>query len=367
MKTVKTGVLCLGLLVAGAVFGAPPPIARGALIPGASRPAATAKPAAKPGAKPAAKPAAAKPAAPAAKKGPPPMTGKPAGAGNGPRAPYRGAIAIDASNGRILFADNANTTAYPASVTKLMTFLLVLEDVEAGRYKLTDSARASRYATTMEPSSVGIKPGETMTIDDLLFSIMVKSANDAAVVLAEHAAWARSGQQGPLPADAKGREWVDAFVARMNRRAHELGMDATRYASPNGLPPMLNEKRGFDTSTAADIAKLCRRIVRIPGALKYTSCATRMITDGSGQKAGLSTHNYFLPGSHDKDGCARPIPGCDGLKTGYTAASGSSIALTAARNGRRAIVVVLGSAGRHEREAAAGRILRDALDALTIW
>ena len=283
------------------------------------------------------------------------------------KTPYVGAIAVDAETGRVLFERNADQIARPASVTKLMTMLLCLEDMHAYKYDVTTKVTASVRCSQEKPSSVGLRAGQTMTVDDLLMSIMVKSANDAAVVLAEHAAWVRSGQQGPLPADAKGREWVDAFVARMNRRAHELGMDATRYASPNGLPPMLNEKRGFDTSTAADIAKLCRRIVRIPGALKYTSCATRMITDGSGQKAGLSTHNYFLPGSHDKDGCARPIPGCDGLKTGYTAASGSSIALTAARNGRRAIVVVLGSAGRHEREAAAGRILRDALDALTIW
>jgi len=303
----------------------------------------------------------------AGRKAPPPQTGKSAEPGRGPRAPYRGAIAVDAASGRVLFADKETNLAYPASVTKLMTFLLVLEDVQRGAYKLTDRATASRYATTMEPSSVGIKPGESMTIEDLLYSIMVKSANDAAMVLAENAAWHRGGAQGPFPVEAKDHAWCDAFVARMNRRAHELGMKDTRYASPNGLPPGTREKRGFDTSTASDIAKLCRAVVKIPGALKYTSCTKRMVVDGSGQKAGLSTHNYFLPGSFDKDGCARPVEGCDGLKTGYTMASGSSIALTASRYGRRVVVVVLGSAGRHEREAAAGRILRDALDAVSLW
>lgn len=297
----------------------------------------------------------------------PPQTGKSAPVGAGPRAPYRGAIAIDADTGRVLFADNETRTGYPASVTKLMTFLLVLEDVQTGKYSLQDRAAASSYAASMEPSKVDLRPGQTMTIEDLLFSIMVKSANDGAVVLAEHAAWIRSGGSGPVPADGRSVERVESFVARMNRRAQELDMLSTRYYSPNGLPPGLKEKRGFDVSTAADLAKLGRKIASIPGALRYTSVVNRTVRVGEGQPLGLTSHNYFLPGSRDKDGLARPVLGCDGLKTGYTAASGSSIALTASRNGRRVIVIVLGSAGRHEREAAAGRILRDALDAISLW
>lgn len=380
--------LLAGIAAAGTVL-AVAPIKKGPIIGGS--PAAAAQPrsaqqAARPALKPAqrqssrpaarpAQPRAAvrpgarraqppKPAAAGARSTPPPPTGSP---GNGPRVPYRSAIAVDADSGRVLFADHERTTAYPASVTKLMTFLLVMEDVRAGLYGLSDSAAASAYAASMEPSKVGILPGQTMTVEDLLFSLMVKSANDAAVVLAEHSAWARSGGKGPLPPDAKGRTWVDAFVARMNRRAHELGMDSTRYASPNGLPPGAKEKRGFDISTAADISKLCRHVVHIPGALKFTSCAARTVTDGAKKPFALGTHNYFLPGSHDKDGYARPVPGCDGLKTGYTAASGSSIALTASRNGRRVVVVVLGSAGRQTRETAAGNILRDALGAVSVW
>jgi len=302
-----------------------------------------------------------------ARKAPPPQTGKPAPAGAGPRVPYRGAIAVDAATGRVLFADNENTTGYPASVTKLMTFLLVLEDLQCGRYARTDRAAGSVYAASMEPSKIDVHPGQTLAIEDLLFALMVKSANDAAVVLAEHAAWVRSGGTGVIPQDANARERVEAFVARMNRRAQELGMLKTRYESPNGLPPGLKERRGFDTSTAADLAKLARRIVRIPGALTYTSVPRYTIKNGLDQPLGLATHNYFLPGSHDKDGLARPVPGCDGLKTGYTAASGSSIALTASRNGHRVVVIVLSSAGRHQREAAAGSILRDALDALSFW
>ncbi|MBR6733046.1 MAG: hypothetical protein IKL96_01465 [Kiritimatiellae bacterium] len=375
--------LLAGIAAAGTVL-AVAPIKKGPIIGGS--PAAAAQPrGARPTARPAQKPmhrssarsaqprAAVRPGArraqpqkPAARarRTVPPPTGSP---GNGPRVPYRSAIAVDADSGRVLFADHERTTAYPASVTKLMTFLLVMEDVRAGLYGLADSAAASAYAASMEPSKVGILPGQMMTVEDLLYSLMIKSANDAAVVLAEHSAWARSGGKGPLPRESRGRTWLDAFVARMNRRAHELGMDSTRYASPNGLPPGAKEKRGFDVSTAADIAKLCRHVVRMPGALRFTSCAARTVTDGAKRPFRLGTHNYFLPGSHDKDGYARPVPGCDGLKTGYTAASGSSIALTASRNGRRVVVVVLGSAGRQTRETAAGNILRDALGAVSVW
>lgn len=303
----------------------------------------------------------------AARKGPPPQTGKPAPKGAGPLAPYRSAIAVDAGTGRVLFADHADRTAFPASVTKLMTFLLVLEDIQAGRYALADRVAGSAYAAKMEPSKVDLLPGQTMSVEDLLYALMVKSANDGAVALAAHAAWIHGGGKGPVPAAAPVEVLVRAFVARMNRRAKALGMVSTRYESPNGLPPDLKEARGFDTSTARDLAKLCRALVKTDGALRFTSAAARTVTAGNGKKLALATHNYFLPGSRDTKGYARPVPGCDGLKTGYTRASGSSIALTAARNGRRVVVVILGSAGRHEREAAATRIFRDALDAVSVW
>ena len=248
-----------------------------------------------------------------------------------------------------------------------MTFLLVLEDIQAGRYALADRVAGSAYAAKMEPSKVDLLPGQTMSVEDLLYALMVKSANDGAVALAAHAAWIHGGGKGPVPAAAPVEDLVRAFVARMNRRAKALGMVSTRYESPNGLPPDLKEARGFDTSTARDLAKLCRALVKTDGALRFTSAATRTVTAGNGKKLALATHNYFLPGSHDTKGYARPVPGCDGLKTGYTMASGSSIALTAARNGRRVVVVILGSAGRHEREAAANRIFRDALDAVSVW
>ena len=305
-----------------------------------------------------------------AKSAPPPPPAPPApvrGVSCAPMAPYRGAIAVDADTGRVLFSDNMRRLAYPASVTKLMTFLLVLEDIQAGLYRLNDRAEASALAVSMEPSKVDLRPGQAMTIDDLLLSIMVKSANDAAEVLAEHSALRHRRRRGMPTANVPPAELCAEFVERMNRRARELGMRDTRYASPNGLPPPSGSKRGFDVSTAADLVELGKVIVRMPKALSYTKRPWCKVTDGSGKPMLLAAHNYFLPGSSDSKKLCTPVPGCDGLKTGFTAVSGSSIMLTASRNGRRVIVVVLGSAGRHNREKAAGAILRDALDAICIW
>ena len=204
-----------------------------------------------------------------------------------------------------------------------------------------------------------------MTIEDLLYSIMLKSANDGAIVLAEHSAKARAG--GVETPEETAQDRVAAFVARMNRRAQELGMNDTRYASPNGLPPPRGSKRGFDVSTARDLSVLGRLLATMPEVFRYTSRASYTVTGGGGQPVSFQNHNYFVSRNLDPQHLARAVPECDGFKTGYTAASGSSIVLTASRNGRRVVVVVLGSAGRHEREAAAGRILRDALDAVSIW
>ena len=341
--------------------------------PAKAAPAAKPRPARKPApakAVPAKKPAPPK-AGPTAKPPPKPVPVKslPSAsvASYGPRAPYRGAIAVDADTGRVLFADNVRRKGYPASVTKLMTFLLVLEDIQSGLYGLGDRATASTLAASMEASKVDIRPGQSMTIDDLLLAIMVKSANDAAEVLAEHSARAHLRRRGMLKPNMPPADLRAEFVARMNRRAQELGMHDTHYASPNGLPPPAGSKRGFDVSTAADLAELGKVLVRMPRALSYTSRPYCKVTSGAGTPLTFSGHNYFLPGTKDKDGLGTPVPGCDGLKTGYTEKSGSSIMLTAHRKGRRVIVVVLGSAGRHERERAAGHLLRDALDAITMW
>ena len=270
------------------------------------------------------------------------------------RLPYVGAVAADADTGRIIFSDNADRRAYPASVTKLMTALLVLEDVEHGKYKLADRATASVRATFEQPSGVGFRPNQSMTIDDLLMALMVRSANDAAVVLAENAA---------------GGDLL-AFIARMNARAAELGMKDTKYDSPNGLPPYDAKRRPkkwrhhYDYSTANDILKLAREVIKHPQIFKYTSTKIATVTDGEGKPLKSVNHNNILVKDKQKILNAKGESEVDGLKTGYIDDGGSSIALTGKRDGHRAIVVVLGSATTKDRDMNARSLMIRALNAI---
>ena len=270
------------------------------------------------------------------------------------RDPYVGAVVAEATTGRVLFADGAENEAYPASVTKLMTALIVLEDVERGKYALTDKVVATPEAYHSEASWVGIKAGQAMTVDDLLMSLLVNSANDAAVVLAVNSV----GSLG-------------AFVARMNARAAELGMTKTRYFNPSGLPPGRQPQtrrpypwKNYNVSTAADQLKLALEVVRHAKIFRYTSAKTAAVTDGGGKELRMLNHNRIL--RMDKFHVLNPdgSEAVDGLKTGYIDAGGSSIILTGMRRGRRAVVVVLGAASSDLREEHASRLLADALDSL---
>lgn len=264
------------------------------------------------------------------------------------RIPYVGAVSADAETGRVLFSDRADAEAYPASVTKLMTALLVLEDVKAGRYALTDMVEATAEVYRCEPSWVGIKAGQSMTVDALMMSLMVKSANDAAIALGVKSAGS-----------------LEAFVARMNARARELGMSKTEYYNPNGLPAPKYGKK-FNRSTAADQLKLALEIIKHPEIFKYTSSKTATVIDGSGKPLTMLNSNRIL--RMDRYHIVNPdgTEAVDGLKTGFINAGGSSIVLTGKRKGKRAIVIVLGSASSNLREEHASRILKDALDAL-VW
>ncbi len=329
--------------------------------PMASKPS-PAKPAAKPSpAKPAAKPGAGHHAPPSAHHAPPPPA-RP-GAHHAPppppapvnafrRAPYVGALVLDAKTGRVLFCDGADRLARPASVTKLMTALLVLEDVKAGRYGLDAPVSAGPMALRMEPSVIGFFEGKpphpvAWSVDTLLYALMIRSANDAAVALAEHSAGS-----------------LEAFVARMNHRAKSLGMDHTVYYNPNGLPPNAAKKypwKSFNVTTCFDQAKLAREIVlRHPELLRYTSRKTWTMPNGQN----IINHNNVM--RMDKWKIINPdgTEAVDGLKTGYIDAGGSSVVLTGQRYGRRAIVVVLGSDSRDLRDAHASSLMSDALSAL---
>ena len=315
--------------------------------PSVARPPAPKPPVAKPPApKPPPKPLAAKP--PALKPPPP----KPVAVNPFRREPYVGAVALDARTGRILFADGAERLARPASVTKLMTALLVLEDIKAGRYGLDAQVGAGPMALRMEPSVIGffdekMKQPVTWSVDTLLYALMIRSANDAAVALAEHSA-------GSLA----------AFVARMNKRAKSLDMNNTIYFNPNGLPPNAAKHypwTSFNVTTCYDQAKLAREIVlRHPELLRYTSRKTWTMPNGQT----IINHNNVM--RMDKWKIVNPdgTEAVDGLKTGYIDAGGSSVVLTGRRGRNRAIVVVLGSASAKLRDEHARSLMSDALSAL---
>lgn len=264
------------------------------------------------------------------------------------RSPYVGALSANAATGEIFFEDHADAPAYPASVTKLMTLLLVLEDVESGRYGFSERVTATPEVYKSEPSAVGIRPGESMTVDDLLKSLMVKSANDAAIALGVNSAGS-----------------LEAFVARMNDRAAQLGMTKTTYYNPNGLPPKAKTGcKSFNVTTCRDQLKLALHLVKKPAVFRYTSLKVAEVTDGAGKPLKFVNHNNLMVKNKLKIVNPDGHEAVDGLKTGYIDAGGSSIVLTGTRKGKRAVVVVLGSASAAERDDNAGRLLRDALGAL---
>lgn len=271
------------------------------------------------------------------------------------RSPYFSAMAIDAATGRVLFESRADASAYPASISKLMTAFIVLDDVKAGLLSLDDKVTASPTRTKLDvhlrqPSNTGLKPGESMTVREMLALLLVRSANDAAVFLAEKC----SGS-------------MEAFVARMNGKAKSLGMDSTVYFNPNGLPPLPGAKSGFNESTCRDLTKLAVALLADhPDILAYTSIKVLTVTMPSGKKIQHVNHNNVMVKNAYKVINPDGSEAADGMKTGYIAAGGSSVLLTGKRGRHRAIVVVLGSPCKEERDAAARNLLEDALDALSI-
>ena len=237
------------------------------------------------------------------------------------RNPYVGAIVIDDASGRVLFEDNADARGYPASVTKLMTFLVVMDRVHGGQLKLETPITVSAEASRTGGSQVYLKQGEVFTVDELLYALMIQSANDAAVALAGHVAGSK-----------------EAFVELMNAKARELGLAHTTFHSPHGLPPGKGQE--VDLTTARDLANLSRELINHGDILRYSSVKVRTLRAQSASPFEMRNHNHLLG----------KLAGCDGLKTGYFSAAGYSLAATVERNGRRIIAVVLGSEASKTRD-----------------
>jgi len=248
------------------------------------------------------------------------------------RNPYLGAIVIDAATGKVLFEDNADVKGYPASITKLMDLMILLEAVQSKRLSLQDQVTVTAEASKIGGSQVYLKEHEVFSVDDLLYALIVQSANDSAVALALHYAGS-----------------TEAFVEQMNKRAQELGMKDTVFHSVHGLPP--GKEQSADVSTPRDIAILCRALLKYPDTIRYTSTRERSFRPDVPSPFIMRSHNHLL--GH--------LDGCDGLKTGYFYKAGFSIAATAAKKNQRAIAVVFGSLNRKTRDAKAREILSKGL------
>ncbi len=217
------------------------------------------------------------------------------------------AVLMEASTGRVLYEKNSHEVRPCASITKVMTLCLAFDAIDEGRLSLTDTLSASAHAASMGGSDIWLKEGEQMTVDDLLKATVIMSANDAAVVLAEHIA---------------GSE--EAFVARMNEKAQQLGMEDTVFQNCNGL-----DEEGHVTS-AHDVALMSRELITHPKIFDYTLTWIDYVRDGKTQ---LVNTNKLI----------RSYQGITGLKTGTTSKAGSCITATAERDGLSLICVILGA------------------------
>ncbi len=235
--------------------------------------------------------------------------------------PRKSCLLMEASTGRILFADNENARLPIASVTKVMATLLIMEALDGGKIALEDTVTVSERAASMGGSQVFLEPGEQMSVDDLLKSVIVVSANDATVALAE----AICGSE-------------EAFIAAMNQKAKDLGLENTHFVNTNGLPAEGHY------SSALDVAVTTRALLKHPTVLNYTNIWMDTIRDGA---FGLANTNKLV----------RFYKGANGMKTGFTSEAGYCLSGTALRDGMQLIAVVLGSPTSEDRFALAKQLL----------
>lgn len=240
-----------------------------------------------------------------------------------PQLDCKSALLMEASTGKVLFEQNADEALHPASVTKIMTLLLVMEAIESGKIRYEDTVTASAHASSMGGSQIFLKEGEQMTVEDMIKSVVIASANDAAVALAEHI----SGTE-------------EAFVEQMNRRASELGMTSTHFENTNGL----DDTTTAHLTSARDIALMSRELLKHKKITEYSSTWMDTVRDGA---FGLTNTNRLV----------RFYKGATGLKTGSTAKAGFCISATAKRDGMELICVIMGAESRDIRNAAATSLL----------
>lgn len=232
------------------------------------------------------------------------------------------AIVVDGSNGQILEQVNADHRDYPASLTKMMTLYLTFQELRSGKLKLDQSMAVSAWAAGKSPTKLGLRAGQTISVQDCVLGMITKSANDAATVMAEGIGGSESH-----------------FAEMMNAQAALLGMSDTHFANASGLPDPNN------TSTAHDLVKLAMALYRDFPQYAHFFATQEFVFRGHIVRG----HNNLM----------YRYPGMDGLKTGFTDASGFNLASTAVRDGHRLFAVVLGSRTAGGRDRLMARLLDD--------
>lgn len=248
-----------------------------------------------------------------------------------PELDCESAVLMEASTGRIIYKKDENKKLSPASITKIMTMLLVVEAIESKKLSFYDKVTCSEHASSMGGSQIWLEVGETMTVHDLLKSVAVGSANDASVALAEHIA---------------GSE--EAFVALMNAKAKELGMENTNFTNACGL----DDDNLY--TTAKDVALMSKALISHEIIKQYTTIWMDTIRNESVQ---LVNTNKLV----------RFYRGATGLKTGTTSKAGCCLSGTAKRNGMELIAVIMGAKSSNDRFAFAKKLLDFGFANLTIF
>jgi len=236
----------------------------------------------------------------------------------------KSAILIERDTGKVLYEKNSNEQLPPASMTKVMTMLLIMEALDEGKLTMNEKVRASEYAASMGGSQIFLEPGEEMTVQEMLKGIAIGSGNDASVAMAERIA---------------GSE--DAFVEMMNKKAKELGLKDTKFKNTTGLPVEDHY------STAYDMAIMSKELLKYEDITKFTGTYEAYLRENTDKKFWLVNTNKLV----------RFYPGVDGLKTGFTREAMYCLTATAEKDGMRVIAVVFGAPTSKDRNAQVTKML----------
>ncbi|MCY9066926.1 D-alanyl-D-alanine carboxypeptidase DacF [Bacillus inaquosorum] len=236
----------------------------------------------------------------------------------------KSAVLIERDTGKVLYNKNSNERLAPASMTKIMTMLLIMESLDEGKIKMSDKVRTSEHAASMGGSQIFLEPGEEMTVEEMLKGIAIASGNDASVAMAEFI----SGSE-------------EEFVRKMNKKAKELGLKNTSFKNPTGL----TEEGHY--SSAYDMAIMAKELLKYESITKFTGTYEDYLRENTDKKFWLVNTNRLI----------KFYPGVDGVKTGYTGEAKYCLTASAKKGNMRAIAVVFGASTPKDRNAQVTKML----------